>query len=258
MKKKKNWLTSFRTDGRTSIRITLHCIVLHYIALHCIACITCIALRVLHCTLHCIAYWLNVMLIVRHVCSWIVPSVTFKTYKFKSKFFAINYGLRSDLCVSVSFVCNVFLAPDLRTDGQTYLLYATELKLNWNNWNLSVHPWHSYILTFYIDISILARGKMTSFHVRPSVHSDFHLRGPEFETWLQQDFVILYFLKNEKKKKKWLTDFIPYGRTDFHTYIALHCIALYITCIALHCIALHCALLHCIALHCIRMHTDWT
>jgi hypothetical protein len=43
-----------------------------------------------------------------------------------------------------------------------------------------------------------------------------------------------------------MTDFIPYGRTDF-TYIAL-CIALH--CIALYCIALYIAL-HCIALHCI-------
>jgi hypothetical protein len=50
-----------------------------------------------------------------------------------------------------------------------------------------------------------------------------------------------------------MTDFIPYGRTDFRTYIALHyCIALsYVHCIALHCIALYCIVLHCIALHCI-------
>jgi hypothetical protein len=51
------------------------------------------------------------------------------------------------------------------------------------------------------------------------------------------------------------TDFIPlYGRTDFHTYIALHCIALhYVYCIALHCmhcIALLIRALYCIALHC--------
>jgi hypothetical protein len=61
--KKNDWLTSFRTDGRTSVH-TLHCIALHCIALHCIA---------LHCIvasrdniLHCILTERNA--IVRHVC----------------------------------------------------------------------------------------------------------------------------------------------------------------------------------------------
>jgi hypothetical protein len=60
-----------------------HCICIalrHYIF---ITCITCIALRCIACdtlaiTNCCIALhsrWLNVMLMVRHVCSWIVPSV---------------------------------------------------------------------------------------------------------------------------------------------------------------------------------------
>jgi hypothetical protein len=49
-----------------------------------------------------------------------------------------------------------------------------------------------------------------------------------------------------------MTDFIPYGRTDLRTYIALHCI---VHCIVLHCIVLHCIVLHCIV-HCIALHTD--
>jgi hypothetical protein len=58
-----------------------------------------------------------------------------------------------------------------------------------------------------------------------------------------------------------MTDFIPYGRTDFRTYIALlyHCIALYYA-FALHCIVLHCiafiARIVLLALHCIALHTD--
>jgi hypothetical protein len=57
--------------------------------------------------------------------------------------------------------------------------------------------------------------------------------------------------------KKKLTDFIPYGRTDFRTYIALHCIALHCIVRTLHCIVLYCTIvcsiiaLHCIVLHCI-------
>jgi hypothetical protein len=51
-----------------------------------------------------------------------------------------------------------------------------------------------------------------------------------------------------------MTDLLV-GRTDFRTYIILHCIVLYCIAlhyiVALHCIALHCivsiALLHCIA-----------
>jgi hypothetical protein len=72
------WFIHGRTD--TYIALHLHCIALHCIALHCIA-LHCIALHCVHYItlryVHCIAYILNVMLIVRHVCSWIVPSVTF-------------------------------------------------------------------------------------------------------------------------------------------------------------------------------------
>jgi hypothetical protein len=182
-KKMTDWLHSVRTDGLP--HTLLHCIALHCIVLHCIAFTirTCIT----HCiALHCITYWLNVMLIVRHVCSWIVPSVTFNS---------LPLNFTSDrICVLFVCVCpSRFLAPDLRwTDS--YWLYATELKLNWNNWNLSVHPWHSYILTFYIDISILAE-KMTSFNtsVRPYIQISIFERS-----WVRNlastDFVIfLYF-----------------------------------------------------------------
>jgi hypothetical protein len=190
MKKNKNdWLTSFRTDGRTSVLTYVHCIaLLHCIALHCIA-------------LHCIAYhWLNAMLMVHfalelchrsfnkfeQILSWINS---------RANFLPLNVLPRSDLCVCL-FVCPsaFFWLRTLRTDGQTYWLYATELKLNWNNWNLSVHPWHSYILTFYIDISILARGKMT-IPPRPSVHSDFHFSERSWVRNLLTNFVILYFFK---------------------------------------------------------------
>jgi hypothetical protein len=223
-----DWLHSVRTDGlplhTLCIAFTLcalcalHCIVLHCIALHYIHCI---ALRI-----YCIAYWLNVMLIVRHVCSWIVPSVTF------------NVLPRSDLC----FLCRLsvtFFFGSGPPYGRTDLLDCMRLtELNWNNWNLSVHPWHSYILTFYIDISILARGKMTSFRVRPSVHSDFHLRV------LSSKPLFCVFCK---KKNDWLTSFRTDGRTSVHT---LHCIALRTCITCIHCIALHCIVrvLHCIAL----------
>jgi hypothetical protein len=128
-----DWLHSVRTDG-----LPLHCII---VTLH-----TCIV--VLHA---CIAlYWLNVMLIVRH-CSWIVPSVTFNKFN-TDKLSAIpQWCITSDrICVSVFFcVCFFFflVGTSVRTDRLTWL-YATELKLTGNNWNLSVHPWHhSYIQT---------------------------------------------------------------------------------------------------------------
>jgi hypothetical protein len=153
-----DWLHSVRTDGLPlhCTCIALHCIVL----LHCIV-VLCIALHyiALHCiALHCIAaYWLNVMLIVRHVCSWIVPSVTFNVLP--------PIG---SVCLFVVFVRQLFFGsgpPYGRTD---LLLYATELKLNWNNWNLSVHPWHSYtdILHWYFHFS---EGKWLHSSVRPYI-----------------------------------------------------------------------------------------
>jgi hypothetical protein len=153
-----------RTDGHIHcIAFALHCIVLHCITLYCIAlhcyCIACITLHYVTCiALH--TYW-TVMLIVRHVCSWIVPSVTF------NKFFAIECITSDRICVFVCLCLSVTFFFWLRTsDGQTYLLYATELKLNWNNWNLSVHPWHSYMqhFTWYFHFS----GGKRLHSVRPS------------------------------------------------------------------------------------------
>jgi hypothetical protein len=169
-----------RTDFRTYI--ALHCIALHCInitirtciALHCIALRHCIACIALYCD--CIAlhydalraYWLNVMLIVRHVCSWMCHRS--RLINSKQLTMIVILPPIGSVCLSVCFVFVRLFFGSGPPYGRTRLDYATELKLNWNNWNLSVHPWHSYILTFYIDISILARGKMTSFQ-RPSVRT---------------------------------------------------------------------------------------
>jgi hypothetical protein len=123
-KKMTDWLHF--TDGRTPI----HCIALY--------CITCIALHYIMCiALHCIA-----LLTERNVNSTaclllIVPSVTF--------IFFCHWMYPMD-CVSVNVVRQLFW---LRTSVRTHYWLRTELKLNWNNWNLSVHPWHSYILHWY-------------------------------------------------------------------------------------------------------------
>jgi hypothetical protein len=148
----------------------------------------------------------------------------------------LMYYLRSDLCLFVCFVVrNIFfffflVGTSVRTDR---LMTVCDWTVNWNNWNLSVHPWHSYILT----------RKITETCLHPWHSCSVRTDG------------LPYILT------KRLTDFIPYGRTDFRTYIALHCIALHyvhvLHCIALcalHCIALRCialCALHCIALHCI-------
>jgi hypothetical protein len=171
--------TSFRT-GRTDLRITLHwycnCIVLvlHcielnnvFIVMHCIAlyCIT---------VLHCIPTERNVN---STACLFWIVIVTLINSRANFCHWTDLIGFCVFTCLSVTFF---FAGPYGRTDLR---LYAMNLKLNWNNWNLSSSIrdirtyWH-----FYIDISILARGKMTIPYVRPSVHSDLILaRGPEFE-----------------------------------------------------------------------------
>jgi hypothetical protein len=124
------------------------------------------------------------------------------------------YYLRSDLCVCL-FVCPYFFFFFLvGTSGRTDLLDCMRLNWNWtNNWKLP-SPWHSYILT----------GKITeTLSVHPWHSCFLHYGLPDYLP-----------TKKIKNKKKWLTDFIPYGRTDFRT---LHCIALHcIACIALYCI----------------------
>jgi hypothetical protein len=128
-KNKNDDFIPWRTDFILPLHyIALHityCIALHCIALHCIALhsLYCIALHCIACiALHCITCILTErVLIVRHVCSWIV-SVTF------------NFTIECITSIgSVCFVClclsnQLFLAPDLRTDGQTYLT----MRLNWN------------------------------------------------------------------------------------------------------------------------------
>jgi hypothetical protein len=114
-KKMTDWLHSVRTDGLPYI----HCIALHCIALHCIA-LYCIVLHLLYCiALHCIAYWLNVMLIVRHVCSWIVPSVTFNVLPPIGSVFVFVYFF--------FFFFFFWLGPPY---GRTDLLDC--MRLNWN------------------------------------------------------------------------------------------------------------------------------
>jgi hypothetical protein len=107
-------------------------------------------------------------------------------------------------------------------------LYATELKLNWNNWNLSVHPWYR-TYHFYIDISILARGKWLH-SVRPSVRT---FRFPFYEVLRNLARFFLLFFDFLKMKKKNTTDWFHSVRTDgwFSVHITLYCIAL-------HCIVL--------------------
>jgi hypothetical protein len=103
-----------RTDGlRTYIAlcIALHCIALYCIVLHCIV-LHCIALYCI--VLHCIA--LHCILTERNVNS------TAYCFELCHRSRLIVYYLRSDLCVCLFNVRHVFfLAPDLRTDGQTYL-----------------------------------------------------------------------------------------------------------------------------------------
>jgi hypothetical protein len=134
----------------------LHCIVLHCIALYCIA-LYCI---VLYCiALHCIALHtvINVMLLVRHVCSWIVHRSRLMYYSPIGSVFLSVFVRRNNW--------NFFLSiRDIRTDltffkhWYFHLTYARwlELKLNWNK---LVCPSVTFvhILTFYIDISILVR-----------------------------------------------------------------------------------------------------
>jgi hypothetical protein len=144
-------------------------------------------------------------------CLLLLPSVTFNWM----------YYLRSDLCfvcLSVTYFFSFFVW-DLRTETGRLTVPATELKLNWN----IVCP--SIDISFWQKICCLSSDDMCSVHT---------------------DGSIAYRLKNKKKIKKWLTDFIPYGRTDFRIYlhcIALHCIALlhYITC-CIACITFTCIL----------------
>jgi hypothetical protein len=115
--------------------------------------------------------------------------------------------------------------------GRTDLwLFATELKLNWNNYTWSVHPWHS----------LLTRKNNWNLSVHPCIRVPLR---PDFRT---------YWLK-KKKKKKWLTDFI---QTD--GYSITYIVALHVHC-ALRCV--HCICITCITLRCVAIryvHTDWT
>jgi hypothetical protein len=125
--KKKKKMTDWLHYGRTDFVHTLHYIALplHCIALHCI--VHCIALHYITYIAYvhyitCIAYWLNVMLL-RHVCSWIVPSVTFKL---------MPLNVASDrICVSVCVCLSVaffWLRTSVRTDLLTVCDW-TETKL---------------------------------------------------------------------------------------------------------------------------------
>jgi hypothetical protein len=256
----KKWLIdSFRTDGRTSITY-ITCI-----ALHCIVHIYCIALTKRY--VHCIAYWLNnnkfkskflpvnVLPPVHDVFFFcLCPSAFFGSGPpFQIVLLPLNVNSKPFLPLNVLppigsvclcfFVRQLFLArTSVRTDRLTWLYDWTETEIT--ETCLSIRDIRTYwhFLHWYFHFSKVKWHIQTS--VRPYIQISI-CRGPEFETWLQQDFVILFF-KNEKKIKKWLTDFIPL-RTDglpLHC-IALHCIA---RCIVLHCIALYC--ITCIALHC--------
>jgi hypothetical protein len=104
-----DWLHSVRTDGLPYIHcIALHCIVLHCIVLHCIVRIA------LHC-ITCILTERNVNSM--HVCSWIVPSVTFtnsranslRANKSDGNFHSFRCITPVFWCVCLSvLVCNIF------------------------------------------------------------------------------------------------------------------------------------------------------
>jgi hypothetical protein len=136
------------------------------------------------------------------VCLFLVPSV--RPYIWSIKIVpSVTFNVLPPICV---FVCLsvTFFSPDLRTDGQTTWLYATELKLNWNNWNLSpsvtfVHTDILLIFPFWREVKWLHPA------IRPSVHSDFHFSE---RSWVQKPEWFCHFafiLKNDFRS----------GRTDF-------------------------------------------
>jgi hypothetical protein len=161
----------------------------------------------------------------------------------KTKFFAIECitSIGSVFCclfcfLSVCVPCRFFEAgPPYGPDGYLTVCDMNQKLSPWNNFRVSVHPWHSYILTFYIYLRLAE--VVTYCPVRPSVRTfSFHFAG----SWSSKpaSTKVTSVLYCPKMKKKKMTDgFIPYGRTDFDIHcIALHCIALRYVHVALRCV----------------------